>query len=125
MVKIALLYILPAAFLIYALVDCVQDDEVERTGVPKPLWILLIILIFPYLGPLAWLVVSKIAKPKSGGQGRRGAGGGPFGNRGQARPMAPDDDPEFLRKLAEDQWLRERRKQREAEQKDDGGDGAS
>ncbi|MDR0432964.1 MAG: PLD nuclease N-terminal domain-containing protein [Bifidobacteriaceae bacterium] len=97
--RIVLLYVLPLALMIYALVDCVQDTDVERTSVPKPLWIAFIVIL-PYFGPIAWLVVAKIAKP---GLPRRSTGPHPpFGGSPRRRgPTAPDDDPDFLRKLDE------------------------
>jgi hypothetical protein len=87
--------------MVYALVDCVQDEEVERTSLPKSLWLVLIVVL-PVAGPLAWLVVAKIARPRQGGPG---SGRGSTGRR----PVAPDDDPDFLRRLAEEQARRRRR----------------
>ena len=109
MARILLVFVLPAALMIYALVDCVQDDEVDRTAVPKPLWVLLIVLIFPYIGPLAWLIVAKVAKPR---QNRRPS------RRQPTRPLAPDDDPDFLRHLADEQLRRERQRDTEGDQTD-------
>jgi hypothetical protein len=96
------LYVLPLALMIYALIDCAQDDDVERTSVPKALWIILVIIL-PYFGPIAWFAVSKIARPPLYRMT-------PF--FGRPRPplpgylrrsghVAPDDDPDFLRKLDE------------------------
>jgi len=99
-----LLYVLPAALMIYALVDCVQDDEVERTSVPKLVWVVLIVLISPYVGPLAWLIVAKVAKPRQNKRPSR---------RQPTRPLAPDDDPEFLRHLADEQLRRDRKRDAE------------
>ncbi|MCL2802677.1 MAG: PLD nuclease N-terminal domain-containing protein [Micrococcales bacterium] len=91
MVRIVFVFVLPAALLLYALIDCVQDDEVERTSVPKLAWIAMIVLLTPYVGAIAWLLVAKIAKPRR-----------PRPRR-PAAPLAPDDDPEFLRRIAEQQ----------------------
>jgi hypothetical protein len=113
-VRILLLYILPLALWLYGVIDCAADDDVERTGMPKILWMVIIIL-FPYLGALAWIAVSKIAKPKTQRVSRpanRPASTLP--NRAPRRPapVAPDDNPEFLRRLAEDQARRERERRR-------------
>jgi hypothetical protein len=109
--KILLLYVLPLALFLYAIIDCAADEDVDRTSLPKAVWIIVIIL-FPYLGALAWLAVAKIAKPKV----RRAAGppGGALPRRLPRRtgPIAPDDNPDFLRRLAEDQARRERERQR-------------
>jgi hypothetical protein len=103
--RILFLYVIPLALMVYALIDCAQDDDVERTSVPKALWILLIILLV-WVGPIAWLVVSKIARPANPGNSRpaRRPPGGPR-RRG---PVAPDDDPDFLRRLDEERRRRDR-----------------
>lgn len=84
---------------VYALVDCVRTEPSEVKGLPKVVWVLLIVLVTP-LGPILWLMA-----------GRERLGGRP---QVQRRPTAPDDDPEFLGRLAEqkrqraeDQRLRE------------------
>jgi hypothetical protein len=65
---------------IAAIVSCALTPEQQVRGIPKPLW-LLVILIFPLVGALLWF-----------GFGRdRGAP--------RVRRVAPDDDPEFLRSL--------------------------
>ncbi|MDR2252967.1 MAG: PLDc N-terminal domain-containing protein [Bifidobacteriaceae bacterium] len=109
MLRILLLYVLPIALALYALIDCVADDDVERTSVPKVVWVL-VILLLGYVGPLAWLAVSKIARPHPGRAGPRRRG-----------PLAPDDNPAFLRQLAEEQARRERERRRR--ERDQGGDG--
>ncbi|MDR1151357.1 MAG: PLD nuclease N-terminal domain-containing protein [Bifidobacteriaceae bacterium] len=97
--RIVLLYVLPLALMVYALVDLVQDSDVERTSVPKPLWIAFVVVL-PYFGPIAWLVVAKIARP--GTRRRFGPARPPFpGAPRRGAAVAPDDDPEFLRKLDE------------------------
>jgi hypothetical protein len=93
------MWALPIVLMIYALIDCAQDDQADRTGLPKPLWMVLIILL-PAVGAIAWITLSKIAKPKPRPTPRR-----------PARPIAPDDDPDFLRRLAEEQRRRQQGKQ--------------
>jgi hypothetical protein len=107
--KVLLLYVLPLALMVYAIVDCAVDDDVERTSVPKSMWIM-IIVILPYFGPLAWLAVSKIAKPAT----RRTTPPGALPHRRPRRPgpLAPDDNPDFLRHLSEEQARRERERRR-------------
>ena len=74
---------------IYAFVDCVQTDRRLVRIMPKPVW--LIAVLVPVIGPIFWLVA-----------GRTDARGGPA-PRGPRRPptgpLGPDDDPDFLRKL--------------------------
>ncbi|MGP9539523.1 PLD nuclease N-terminal domain-containing protein [Brachybacterium sp. AOP43-C2-M15] len=92
--------VLSIALTVFALADCVQTQDEKVRGLPKWAWIVLIVLI-PWVGPITWLFVGKERK--------LGGGGGKDPRRG---PLAPDEDPDFLRKLDED-IRRERRERRE------------
>ncbi|HET7474676.1 MAG TPA: PLD nuclease N-terminal domain-containing protein [Dermatophilaceae bacterium] len=83
------------ALTIYAAVDCVQTEESSVRGLPKIVWVLLI-LLFPPAGPIAWFLAGRPkAVPRSG---RAGPGG--FGRDGRpSGPRGPDDDPDFLRNI--------------------------
>ncbi|AXK45837.1 PLD nuclease N-terminal domain-containing protein [Brachybacterium saurashtrense] len=100
-----LLAVLSIALTVYALADCVQTEDDKVKGLPKWAWIVLIVLI-PWVGPITWLFVGKERSP---------GGGGPGPRRG---PVAPDEDPDFLRRLDED-IRRERREKRQRDQGDD------
>lgn len=69
---------------IYALVDCIQTDVSRVRGFPKIFWTIVIVLV-PFLGPIAWLAAGKERSRRDPGR-RRG-------------PLGPDDDPDFLRGL--------------------------
>lgn len=88
---------------VYALVDLVRADSDEVRTIPKALWF--VVWLIPVLGPVAWLLLGRPqVGPSSGGGGSGGGGsitGGPRPTRG---PVAPDDDPEFLRRLDEQSW---------------------
>ena len=73
---------------IYAAIDCFRSEDSEIRGLPKPLWLLMIVAVAP-AGAIAWLVLGR-SKPPAGG----GGGGG-----GLPPVIAPDDDPDFLRSL--------------------------
>ncbi len=81
---------------VYALVDCLRTRNSDVRGLPKPVWLLVILL--PAVGPLAWLIAGR----------RRGPAAPQTRGRG---PVAPDDDPEFL-------WRLEQQRRRDR----DGGD---
>ena len=69
---------------IYALIDCARADESQVRTIPRWGWLLLII-IAPPIGPIAYLIAGR-NKPKRGKAPKR-------------RILPPDDDPDFLGKL--------------------------
>lgn len=81
----ALPAIITVALLIFCLIDCAQTPPERVRTLPKWGW-LVIIVIFPFAGSIAWLIAGRASaepEPVRGG------------------PIAPDDDPEFLRRLRE------------------------
>jgi hypothetical protein len=111
------------AVTLYALIDCLARDEEEIRVLPKVIWILIILLFTP-LGPIVWFLAGR---PRASAQtagtgapddvvGGYSLGSGSSAGRG-GRPLAPDDDPEFLRRL-EEQRREQQRKQRRDETED-------
>jgi hypothetical protein len=80
---------------IYAFVDCVQTDRRVVRTMPKPVW--LVAVLVPVLGPVGWLLTGRASA--RGGPAPRGPGRRPQNPRGPRGPLGPDDDPDFLRKL--------------------------
>lgn len=109
------------ALALYALIDCVRTPEEEMPAhMPKHLWITLILMFSTImLGPLAWIITSRVsAAEKRGGQLSGGLWSAEKGvdlhlSRHASTPAAPDDDPDFLRKLDEQVQAEKRRRQRE------------
>lgn len=86
--------ILEIVLALYALIDCASTDASRVRNLPKPAWLVLAVLV-PYVGPLAWLVAGR--PPREAAAGPRT---GPVTyKQPPGRPLAPDDDPEFLRSL--------------------------
>lgn len=79
------------AFTVYCVVDVVQTEEHRVRGLPKIAWVI-IALLFPLAGGIAWLVAGRPVSIIDVilGQRRSGPPGGPLG---------PDDDPDFLKGL--------------------------
>ena len=75
------------AVTLYSLFDCARTPQESVRGLPKWGWLLLIIL-FQFLGALGWLIFGRPKRTP-----------GTRNNRGPRRPVAPDDDPDFLRNL--------------------------
>jgi hypothetical protein len=86
-------WLLTIAVTVYAVVDCIQTDDAQVRGLPKLLWLLLI-LLFPIVGSIAWFIAGR---PQRGTAGRGPSGRGP--SHRPPPPRGPDDDPDFLRRL--------------------------
>ncbi|WP_311524106.1 PLD nuclease N-terminal domain-containing protein [uncultured Varibaculum sp.] len=119
-VVIALVQILLA---VYALVDCLRTDKSDLPGrLPRAFW-LLIIIVLPLFGPLAWIVISwarnadspdgRVEIPRNPLEIFRGSG-----ERSRSQepeiPEAPDDNPDFLFSL--EAKMRREKLAREAEE---------
>ncbi|WP_333774319.1 PLD nuclease N-terminal domain-containing protein [Streptomyces sp. IBSBF 3136] len=93
-------FLLVLALWIYAFVDCLNTPEEEVRHLPKVVWVIIVLLFGEVLvGPVAWLLTGKVRRSPANGAAA------PAGwQRGGARWVAPDDNPEFLRSLdADDQ----------------------
>ncbi len=82
----ALFTIFIIGFTLYSFFDCARTDQDQVRKLPKWGW-LLIILLFEFMGALAWQF---IGKPKGNRAPR---------TRRPGKIIPPDDDPDFLRKI--------------------------
>lgn len=121
--------LLVLAVWIYAFIDCLNTPEEEVRGLPKVVWVLIILLFGEVLvGPVAWIVAGRNRR------GPGGAGASPAGPRrgGRAAWTAPDDNPEFLDSLRaenrkDEELLKDweadlRRREDELRRRESGGD---
>jgi hypothetical protein len=88
-------FLLVLALWIYAFIDCLNTPEEEVRGLPKVVWVIIILLFGEVLvGPIAWLVA---------GRTRGGPAGGStpseWHRNHRTQYVAPDDNPEFLSSL--------------------------
>src|SRR5690349_8651584 len=98
----SLFALIDLALLVIALIDCLSAEEFQIRALPRIAWVFIILLFSP-IGPIAWFVAGRPARAVqlSNGTKWRPGGGFPEDQRPQHRgPLAPDDDPEFLKNLA-------------------------
>lgn len=98
-----LLFLVAVAVVIWALIEAIQADSRAIRVLPKAIWV--VIIIFVPFGALAWFIFGrpKVAAgaPKPGLAPRPGPRPGRPAPQQQAPRLAPDDDPEFLRRLSQ------------------------
>jgi hypothetical protein len=122
-------FLLVLALWIYAFIDCLNTPEKEVRNLPKVAWVIIVLLFGEVLlGPIAWFVAGRPRRAAAAGGGFGGGAGG----RGRGGWVAPDDNPEFLKSLGEenrrkDDALRKERDAREepvrSDPEQDGGPG--
>lgn len=76
--------VLLIALIVYAMVEVAQADGNRIRLMPRWLWVAAVIAL-PGVGALAWFLLGRPTRPTVRGRGRP--------------PLAPDDDPDFLRGL--------------------------
>lgn len=97
MARLYVLLFLAQIFLaVVALISCLSAEEGEIRALPRLVWVL-IILFFPLVGSIAWFLAGRPVPEGAPSGGWRVGGGFPEPKR--SRPVAPDDDPEFLKSL--------------------------
>lgn len=75
---------------IYALISCIQTRKEDVPYLPKLVWVVLIVFV-PYVGPIVWILVSWRSRAAQRPR--------PVSSTPKSRPVAPDDDPDFLASL--------------------------
>ncbi|WP_424466052.1 PLDc N-terminal domain-containing protein [Pseudoclavibacter helvolus] len=93
--------VIVVAVTIFAVVDCAMTDAKRTRALPKPVWVVVILLV-PVVGPLLWLFFGKVR-----------------GNGAAAKPVqtTPDDDETFLRSIGIESDSEERIRKLEEELK--------
>jgi Phospholipase_D-nuclease N-terminal len=116
--------LLAIALWLWAIFDSITAPPERIRLLPKAVWVI-VVLLFADLGAIAWMV---LGRPRAQGAtgagitqrlaGRAGRAGPTVPSPRPVRSTAPDDDPEFLRRL-NDQMRRQR------PDRSDGGDEAT
>lgn len=88
---------------VLALISCLSAERNRIRALPRPIWVL-VILLLPFIGAVAWFLAGRPTGQTPGPGGWPSASGpGP-----RPKPSSPDDDPDFLRSLDADQARRDR-----------------
>lgn len=99
---------LAVIFWVFSIVDVAAQPAARHRGVSKTIWVLIVVLL-PVLGGILWFAL-----------GRRRKGDTPT-----IRSLAPDDDPESLRRMSTAETdARIRKLEEELARLDDEADGA-
>lgn len=100
--RIIFFYVLPLVLTIYCLVSAIISKDSDVRHLPKVAWILLI-LFFPFLGSVAWLVAGRpvgARRPRSAYE-REVPQFPEYDRPGRAAAADPVGDEEFLRQVRE------------------------
>lgn len=87
------------ALYISFIIDVLRTPRSEVRSLPKALWLVIVILL-PIVGGVLWWFFGR--SPRTGGSRWR-----------RRSPVAPDDDPRFLKQLDADVWSERMRRKRE------------
>jgi len=98
MLRVLGILVLVALYISF-IIDVLRTPRSEVRSLPKALWLVIVILL-PIVGGVLWFLFGR--SPRSGG-----------GRWRRRAPMAPDDDPRFLRQLDDDVWSERMRRRRE------------
>ena len=120
-----LIFLVPLVLAIYCLIEAIQSRDDEVRHLQKTWWILLI-LFFPFVGSIAWLVAGRpVRAPRRSGPHERSAGAFPEYDRpGRFAAADPAADEEFLKKVRE-RAEEQRRKAREQKEREAGESGTA
>lgn len=91
--------LLGIALYIYFVIDVARTPRGQTRSLPKFVWLLLVILL-PLVGGVLWLVLGRVWPAR----------GTRFGRRRQ--PVAPDDDPGFLKQIGDEAWNKRMQRRR-------------
>ena len=114
------LFVVELCLVVYCVLDIIPRPDDQVRHLPKLLWLVLV-LLFPIVGGVAWLVAGRPQAPPRSVPYKGNRGIPPEYDRpGRATALSPDDDEAFLRSLREraEQQRRaaeEQRRAREAE----------
>jgi hypothetical protein len=106
------------ALWIFCLVEVIGTDEGAIRNLPKVGW-LLIVLLFPFAGSVAWLAAGRPVAARRSPYERQVPQYPEYDRPGRAAAVSPEDDEAFLRQVRE-RAEEQRRRYRESRRPDPG-----
>lgn len=115
-----LFFLVPVVLSVFCLVQAITSRDDEIRNLSKVWWILLI-LFFPFVGSIAWLVAGRpqTVQRRLGPHERSTSAFPEYDRPGRFAAADPEADEEFLRKVRE-RAEEQRRKHREQKQREAG-----
>lgn len=110
------LFVVELCLVVYCVLNIITTPDEQVRNLPKLLWLVLV-LLFPIVGGVAWLVAGRPQGPARSLPYKGNRGIPPEYDRpGRATAYSPDDDEAFLRSLREraEQQRRAAEEQRKA-----------
>ncbi|TPW71537.1 PLDc N-terminal domain-containing protein [Schumannella sp. 10F1B-5-1] len=108
--KVYFIYgLISLAAVVIAVVDIVRTDDLKIKHLPKFAWVIIVILL-SLLGALLWFFLGKDRPERDRAARQARDAGHPVGTGSLrlTRPVAPDDDPDFLLQLRKEREQEER-----------------
>ncbi|MFL1380831.1 MULTISPECIES: PLD nuclease N-terminal domain-containing protein [unclassified Nocardiopsis] len=115
-----LFFVVALAVWVYALFDVVGSDADAVRLLPKPAWVV-IVLLLPKLGALAWFALGRPQRAGVPGPVRPPSPFPEYDHPNRARGATPEDDAEFLRRCRERAEEQRRRAREQAERREQDG----
>ncbi|MEX2290762.1 MAG: PLDc N-terminal domain-containing protein [Mycobacteriales bacterium] len=105
---------------VYCAINVITSPDDQVRNLPKLLWLLLV-LLFPVVGGVAWLVAGRPQGPPRTLPYQSNTGIPPEYDRpGRATARSPDDDEAFLRRLRERAEEQRRKAEQERRERENG-----
>lgn len=119
------LFVVELCLVVYCVLNIITTPDDQIRNLPKLLWLVLV-LFFPIVGGVAWLVAGRPQGPTRSlpYKGNHGTARHPvppeYDRPGRATAFSPDDDEAFLRSLRERAEQQRKKAEQERRERDPG-----